>query len=492
MLHNTKAPHVGQSSSNGIVRGPRDTYTTSNPGLHRNLNSSTHFDVNRSFPDLPPILTQRTTMNFPYQQHPRNPSESPPFEDQQTFVQLKSEDGQPIKPNIICKIEKGFFMSNDNCWTCYRRNYFSVACRYTLSQHPYGRGVYLERSKSNRYEQVQAMAMCLSAVVDGTAGKAVDLIQHTPKRDRGPQTTVQKTKIMPMTEDRSNNPQDLSSYSIHQPFSMSHHPQIPHPNFPLQQAADTNNDHNDDSSSFPGHSTLPHASVHTFERIQFKSATANNGKRRAQQQYYHLIVELWADVRSASNSKPDWVKVAQKLSSQVVVRGRSPSHYSNEGPNSVVRTPGSCSSSTLGGPSSGSPPSSHWVPSMAHASSYQPPPLSRYSTGGASSGISYSLPTHPHSHHHQIDHSNHGSAHLMPLHENSHVEPIKNLGAGIGSSSSGYHYLPGPLLESGLASPSAKAMVKSESRAGNHQDDCRMTVDSRGIYQFGMSHDGQY
>jgi len=65
------------------------------------------------------------------------------------------------------------------------------------------------------------------------------------------------------------------------------------------------------------------------------SATANNGMHRAQQQYYHLIVELWANIQKLQEQQPNWIKIAQRVSQPVVVRGRSPGCYQNEGPHSA-------------------------------------------------------------------------------------------------------------------------------------------------------------
>ncbi|KAH6666010.1 hypothetical protein B0J14DRAFT_678618 [Halenospora varia] len=66
-----------------------------------------------------------------------------------------------------------------------------------------------------------------------------------------------------------------------------------------------------------------------FERIQFKTATANNGKRRATQQYYRLFVELFADL--GPQSADPWVKVALRMSPPLVVRSRNPGHYASQG-----------------------------------------------------------------------------------------------------------------------------------------------------------------
>jgi len=64
-----------------------------------------------------------------------------------------------------------------------------------------------------------------------------------------------------------------------------------------------------------------------FQRIQFQKATANNGKRRAQQQTYNLIVELQAEVYNPLDGKSRWVHIARRQSHAMVVRGRSPGHY---------------------------------------------------------------------------------------------------------------------------------------------------------------------
>ncbi|KAF7591774.1 hypothetical protein BBP40_001100 [Aspergillus hancockii] len=85
-------------------------------------------------------------------------------------------------------------------------------------------------------------------------------------------------------------------------------------------------DYNSSYSNAPPPSQPP--TQHTFERIQFQKATANNGKRRAQQQYYNLVVDLYAEIAGpVSSNETQWIKIARKLSHPMVVRGRSPGHY---------------------------------------------------------------------------------------------------------------------------------------------------------------------
>lgn len=255
-------------------------------------------------------------------------SESPPFNPQENYTTIMS-DGATITPTLDAKIEKGFFLSPDQVWTCYRRNYFAVNVSFGLAPWTPNARLYLDQGNGKPHEQIQSMAVSLAAAVDGSAGKTIELIQHTPKRDKGPQLPMKKELLAPTPPGKSHDHSAYGMSNFHQSSA------APGPNLPLQA----------DTDSSQQYSPTTHAnsnSQHAFERIQFKSATANNGKRRAQQQYYHLIVELWANIQSPRDNDPRWVKVAAKLSHPVVVRGRSPSHYQNEGPhNATTRGPGS-------------------------------------------------------------------------------------------------------------------------------------------------------
>lgn len=189
--------------------------------------------------------------------------------------------------------------------------------------------------------------MKLTAAVDGQGGKGVELIQHTPKRDKGPKIAIPIIKISPTPPNGRPAESTLSPQGVyHMPMPSFHPtgvptgPQLPFQNIrdespPSSRSASPAGRRHEHTYSF-GHlasSQLPMPGQniqHTFERVQFKSATANNGKRRASQQYFHLIVELLVDVREDEVKKPKWVRIACATSDKVVVRGRSPSHYKAE------------------------------------------------------------------------------------------------------------------------------------------------------------------
>ncbi|ROT36284.1 PHOG protein [Sodiomyces alkalinus F11] len=63
----------------------------------------------------------------------------------------------------------------------------------------------------------------------------------------------------------------------------------------------------------------------SWKRLQFKHATANNGRRKGLQQHYIVQIILLARPQSG-----DWIRVAEIQSSPVIVRGRSPRNFDSK------------------------------------------------------------------------------------------------------------------------------------------------------------------
>ncbi|KAH6687701.1 hypothetical protein F5X68DRAFT_190272 [Plectosphaerella plurivora] len=231
----------------------------------------------------------------------------------------------PIKVDVQGNIDKGFFEA-DGDWTCYRRNYFSCICSYSLSPWLPSSSIQFVQSGGQTYT-VLDFYMCISAVVAENDSQKIELVQHTPKRDKGPTEEPKKIRMQPkMLQHHSMFSHDgglggsrMGGYGAPDPYG--------------------------NGGQSNGGECL---TEHTFERIQFKQATANNGKRRAAQQYYHLVIELWANV---GNQAPDsFVKVAYRKSAKMIVRGRSPGHYQGERHKSTSSGPGGGSTGMPGYP----------------------------------------------------------------------------------------------------------------------------------------------
>lgn len=255
-----------------------------------------------------------------------------PFPTLQVFKEITSE-GQRVSIDVSVTVTRNVFQDERGTWTCYRRNYISVQCSYTLTPCMAGKRLILrDRGGSKESErQVQALAVALSAVVDTPDGKSVELIRHTPKRDKGPQYRVSLEKLYPANLETGRPPSGGSLLPL----------------LPRQR--------DESPQTLAGTSFAGIPSSHTFERIQFKSATANNGRRRAAQQYYHLHIELLADVRMPGETQANWQKVACRISDRLVVRGRSPRHYADGGRDVPAEQggPSGASGSSQGGFSSG-------------------------------------------------------------------------------------------------------------------------------------------
>ena len=59
-----------------------------------------------------------------------------------------------------------------------------------------------------------------------------------------------------------------------------------------------------------------------YEKMQFRAATSNNGKRRSLQEFYIIVLELYANCTDGTKQR-----LVTTESERIVVRGRSPGHY---------------------------------------------------------------------------------------------------------------------------------------------------------------------
>ena len=235
-------------------------------------------------------------------------ADAPLFAEIETFHEIVL-DGQRITPNIHARFHRGIFKV-DNKWTCYRRNYFAVTCSFSLTPYQQNATYYLQ-VPGQPPEQIRRYSMAISAVVNSPENETRELVQHSPKRDKKSEKKPDRVVLKPtpsyLLGPNATGPGGFQGPGIYglgaQPGSMG---------------ADYNQ---------PFGNAMPNdpPAQHTFRRIQFQKATANNGKRRAQQQFYNLIVELQVEV--FHQGQLQWIKVAQRRSDPVVVRGRSPGHY---------------------------------------------------------------------------------------------------------------------------------------------------------------------
>jgi len=275
-------------------------------------------------------------------QHQPSRPEGPPFDDTIVNHQLVNSRGQSLKPDLIASIPKGFFQVDDK-WTCYRRNYFNVSSAFTFKIHSLDTQCYLQRNNSSHAELITQWAISIAAKTaagNNNESEPRGLVQHTPKRDKATESVPTRHLVVPAPGQALVNSSSLSHNGLF--------PNGSHIGSCLPGTLD----------SF-GHAGLQSPpNQYTFERIQFQKATANNGKRRAQQQYFHVVVKLEVNV-GRPGGQDEWLVVATRQSHPMVVRGRSPGHYKDNRRDSQTSMDpdGSSGHSVEGGPSAFSMPS---------------------------------------------------------------------------------------------------------------------------------------
>lgn len=265
------------------------------------------FAPRRGFPPNSMPLSGSLPYSSAHHQPPSRP-EGPPFEDATKLSTLVGSRGQSLGVDIIASIPKGFFRVDDK-WTCYRRNYFNVSCGFTFKTHTIDGQVFLQRYQHP--EQVHGYAVSISAktaAANNSESETRGLVQHTPKRDKATESVPTRHTVVPTPAQSLSNGHGLSQSGL---YSTNSH---------LATCLST------PLEAFAHSAAQSPQTSYTFERIQFQKATANNGKRRAQQQYFHVVVKLEVNV-GRPGGPDEWVVVATKPSHPMVVRGRSPGHY---------------------------------------------------------------------------------------------------------------------------------------------------------------------
>ncbi|PHZ12798.1 p53-like transcription factor [Rhizopus microsporus ATCC 52813] len=241
---------------------------------HQTLPSRPEGFSTTTFPSNPagPVRRRRTESFFSFEMGPSFSSTK------QLHELCNLEQTNDYKVQLHAKMDRGFFKAELD-WTCYRRNYFQVSATFDMHGTNYilqgpEAPCLLRKADTGEILPVDYFSIGIHARV-ANHDKKIELVQHTPKRDKGPQMIPQPRPVR-------------AGGNLH------------------MAAVGTN--HN----------------IVTFERLQFKTATANNGKRRAAQQYYEIVVDLYANL-----SRGEAICVATCHSAPLVVRGRSPGHYAD-------------------------------------------------------------------------------------------------------------------------------------------------------------------
>ena len=164
--------------------------------------------------------------------------------------------------------------------TCYRRNLWQCAGEVTLPRH-------ISHAVDEQGRQVQLFDLAASiTAIESIEGKSTEIIS-IPWKSSNPA----------LANGTAEDGAKAASAPPHVPLDLS-----------TGQELDGNR------------VTLPVS----WKRLQFKHATANNGRRKGLQQHYVVQINLIGKLKGG-----EWLKIAEVQSGPVIVRGRSPRNFDN-------------------------------------------------------------------------------------------------------------------------------------------------------------------
>ncbi|KAG1468617.1 hypothetical protein G6F56_003728 [Rhizopus delemar] len=232
---------------------------------------------------------------------------------------FSSDKHSCVDVQLYTKVKGSFFLV-DNIWSCYRRNYLQVIGSFSLKDIDdlYKSKHYYIKTTSGLLEEIECFMLNVGAKLSDS-DRSVPLVQHTTTdRDIG-----QQIKPLPRPIRRG-------------PYSKER-------------------------------------TMVTFDRLQFKTPTANNGKRRTgQQQYYVIVMELKVKLKKGSI-----MTVATQKSSPLIIRGKSTSYCTetDSDMSQVSRTSSQMSNHSLRPGSSYHPSVIPPSSSNEHLDDKSPPPV---------------------------------------------------------------------------------------------------------------------
>lgn len=208
-------------------------------------------------------------------------------------AQLVDGAGNFAETNMSAELYGMFFVAEDVFGgentgrplelTCYRRNLWQCSGQITLPRH-------LSHLIDEQGQQVPIIELAASiTAMESIEGKPTEIISIPWKSSSAASAAI--------TISHANSHEDTKS------------PTAP-PRVPLDLSTGQELDHNRVS--------LPVS----WKRLQFKHATANNGRRKGLQQHYVVQINLLSKTKTG-----EFAKIAEIQSGPVIVRGRSPRNF---------------------------------------------------------------------------------------------------------------------------------------------------------------------
>ncbi|KAL8826513.1 MAG: hypothetical protein Q9170_007374 [Blastenia crenularia] len=216
------------------------------------------------------------------------------FEPTVVHQKLRSSDGNSCCPLVEVELAGMFLRTDNEELSCYRRNLFNVHCSFYFERGcrlPF----FLASDDDHHPKEIIRFHLSLSGATD--AGDPVKLLKIPPKTEGNRIANLSPIPILT----GSGAPSSTVENPVSEPHISTFEPHVA-----------------SDMSRNPF--------IAEFNRMQFQTATANNGRRKEPLQYHRILVNLSVETFPKTKSL---VLIASKTSCPLFVRGRLPSNSSS-------------------------------------------------------------------------------------------------------------------------------------------------------------------
>ncbi|EJS43476.1 ndt80p [Saccharomyces arboricola H-6] len=282
----------------------------------------------------------------------------PPFELVRDYCSVvESQTGRVLDLRIIPRIDRGFDHIDEE-WVGYKRNYFTLVSTFETANcdmNSFLKGIFdlqFEDSLLDNKLRVQYFAIKIRAKNDDDETE-INLVQHTAKRDKGPQFCPSVCPLVPSPLPKhqiireASNVRNITKMKKYDSTFYLHRDQVNYEEYGVDSLL----------FSYPEDSIQK---VARYERVQFASSISVK-KPSQQNKHFSLHVILGAvvdpntfyganpgipydELALKNGSKGIFVYLQEMKTPPLIIRGRSPSNYASS-QRITVRTPSSVNSS---------------------------------------------------------------------------------------------------------------------------------------------------
>lgn len=255
----------------------------------------------------------------------------PPFSDTTEHRPIfRADTHERLNPHIEARIDRGFESAANGKWIGYKRNYFTLVVAFDLGIDMdafTGTKFYTSRNLTVGSEDVPIEYFALNIDVKCSDPDAqVSLVQHTPKRDKGPQNPPPVFPAVPgrlpdheTVKESCNKRNDTKLELMNKIFNFDRN----------EYCSQRRLSQDDDQSILSTYPQSKIARVARFERIQFTKSIRTKATTM-QHKYFKLHAELVGIVGSGLEQQQ--LVLASVKTPGLLVRGRSPSKYHTKKP----------------------------------------------------------------------------------------------------------------------------------------------------------------